>query len=419
MTDVAIAGGGLAGLVAACRLAERGREVLLFEDRESVGGRVRSRDVDDYTLDRGFQVLFTGYPAVQAELDLSDLDLRRFSPGATIARPDHRSTLADPLRAPGAIVQSALNTDVTLRDKLRTLQLRRALSSEDPGTLFDGPPETIREYLDRWGFSGKYVENFVAPFYGGITLDRSLSTDAGVFRYTFAMLSRGDTAVPADGMGAIPTQLADRARDAGVTIETDTPVTDVTPSGDEVSVEAGTEAVTADAAVVATDPGTARDLTGVDAVPTETRGCVTQYFAMDERTFDTGKRIILNATDDRPNTVAPLSAVAPEYAPDRRTLLSATTLGTPDESDEELATRVRDALVTWYPEHRFDDLELVATDRIEFAQFDQPPGFRDDLLSADAPEGSVYLAGDYTQWSSIQGALESGQIAAEKVSDDV
>ncbi len=420
MSEVVIVGGGLSGLVAARRLAEDGADVTLFERRDELGGRVRSREVDGFTLDRGFQVLFTAYPAVREELDLDALDLRGFAPGATIARPDHRSVLADPLRAPFAAIQSALNPDVTVLDKVRILQLRRQLGNADPETLLDGPAESIREYLDRKGFSERFVENFAAPFYGGITLDRSLSTDAGVFRYTFSMLSRGETAVPARGMGAIPAQLATRARKAGVTIETERAVSAVDGEEGAATVETGGETVDADAVVVATDPKRASELTGVDAIPTDARSCVTQYFSMREhRSLDTGHRLLLNAVDSCPNTVAPLSTVAPEYAPDGHALLSATTLGVPDRSDEELATAVKDALVTWYPEHRFDDLELVATDRIEFAQFDQPPGFRDDLPAVDAPEGSVYLAGDYTQWSSIQGALESGRVAAEAVRDDV
>jgi len=424
MSEVVIAGGGLAGLVAAARLAERGIDVTLFERRGTVGGRVRSREVDGYTLDRGFQVLLTAYPAVRRELDLAALDLRYFTAGATIARPDRRSALADPLSAPTSLVETLLNTEVTFGDKLRVAKLRYDLGRTAPEACFDGPTESIREYLDRRGFSERFVENFVAPFYGGITLDRSLSTDAGVFRYTFKMLAEGATAVPADGMGAIPRQLADRAERAGATIETGTPVEAVTPEGDaddaSVTVETDGETLAADAAVVATDPRSARELTGVDAVPTESRGCVTQYFTLrGHRRLDTGRTIVLNAGGDRPNTVAPLSAVAPEYAPSDGTLLSATTLGTPEESDEELAQSVRDALVTWYPEHRFDELEHLATDRVEFAQFDQPPGFRSSLPAVDAPEAPVYLAGDYTQWSSIQGALESGRVAAERARDEL
>jgi len=420
MSEVVIAGGGLAGLVAARRLAERGADVTLFEERDEVGGRVRSREVDGYTLDRGFQVLFTAYPAVTRELDLRELDLRYFSPGATIARPDHRSTLADPLGDPFSAVDSLLNPDVTLLDKFRTLKLRWRLGSNAAAREFQGRDQTIRSYLEDLGFSERFVENFAEPFYGGITLDRSLSTDAGVFEYTFAMLASGGTAVPAAGMGAIPAQLADRARAAGASIETGTAVTAVEAADCGAVVETPGGTVTADAAVVATDPRSARELTGVESIPTAARSCVTQYFTTRRhRTIDTGKKLILNAGGERPNHVAPLSAVAPEYAGDGDTLLAATTLGTPDASDEELATAVKDALVTWYPEHRLDDLEPLATDRIEFAQFAQPPGFRDDLPDAAAPAGPVFLAGDYTQWSSIQGAMESGRVASDAVGDAV
>jgi hypothetical protein len=172
--------------------------------------------------------------------------------------------------------------------------------------------------------------------------------------------------------------------------------------------------------VVATDPAMAADLTDVDTITTETHGCVTQYYGLPGHvTLDTGKKILLNAVNDRPNQIAPLSTVAPEYAPDDRTLLSATYLGQQDESDEELADRGRRALQSWYPERRFDEFELLRTDRIDVAQFDQPPGFRADLPDPSAPDGPVVLAGDYTHWSSIQGALESGRVAADLLGEDL
>ncbi|MDX1747541.1 MAG: FAD-dependent oxidoreductase, partial [Halobacteriales archaeon] len=80
MPEVVVVGGGLAGLVAARRLAEAGLEVELFERRDGLGGRVRSRERGGFTLDRGFQVLFTAYPAVERELDLDALELRSFPP---------------------------------------------------------------------------------------------------------------------------------------------------------------------------------------------------------------------------------------------------------------------------------------------------------------------------------------------------
>jgi len=414
---VVVAGGGLAGLVAARHLAEAGAEVELFEERETVGGRVRTRTVDGFALDRGFQVLFTAYPAARRELDLESLDLRSFAPGATIAAPDHRSTLSDPLGDPGAAVPTLLNRDVTTRDKLRLFALQRELRERSVEEILDGGAgeTTVRRYLERRGFSEAFLKRFAEPFYGGITLDRTLSTSSRVFEYTFKMLAEGRTVVPAAGMGAIPEQLRTRAEAAGAALRTGRAVTAVDPG--EPRVAAGNEQVFPDAVVVATDPKTAADLTGVET-PTDALSCVTVHCSLpDRQALDTGSRILLNAGDERPNTVAPMSAAAPEYAPDGHQLLSATFLGQQDAGDQALETEVRAALASWYPENRFEALEVLGVDRVEFAQFPQPPGFRDDLPAVDDPAGPVYLAGDYTRWSAIQGALESGKRAADALLD--
>ncbi|MFB6126416.1 MAG: NAD(P)/FAD-dependent oxidoreductase [Halolamina sp.] len=422
MSRVVVVGAGLAGLVAARHLADAGHEVSVFERRESVGGRVRSREVDDVVCDRGFQVLFTSYPAVRRELDLDALDLRRFTPGACIGRDGQRSVLSDPLRDPGALVESAFNREVTTVDKLRTLLLERDVRRDDPESLFDGDDATIREYLQGRGFSERYVERFVAPFYGGITLDRSLSTSKQVFEYTFRAMSHGAIAVPADGMGAIPRQLAARATDAGAEVVTGEAVVDLDHDREGAAVETEARSVAADAVVVAAGPKRAAELTDVAAIPTDAKPSVTAHLRLpDEPRLDGGERIHLNADGEAPNTIAPMSAVAPEYVPDGEGLLVATFLGEDAlETDaERLCERTRTALSSWYPEYRFDGLEPVAVDRIEFAQFAQPPGFRDGLPAVEAPEGPVVLAGDYTEWSSIQGAMKSGLEAAAAVGDRV
>ncbi|MFB6217949.1 MAG: FAD-dependent oxidoreductase, partial [Halobacteriaceae archaeon] len=369
---VAVVGGGVAGLVAARRLAGAGAEVVLFEREDRLGGRVGSRRTDGYVLDRGFQVLFTAYPAARRELDYGALDLRRFTPGAVICRDGERHVLSDPFRDPRGAVETLLTREVPLRDKLRVLALRRELARTPVEDIFAGDDATIAEALDRRGFSRRFIERFGAPFYGGITLDRTLSTSEQVFEFTFKMLSAGDIAVPADGMAVIPEQLADRARTAGAAIETGTPVTAVERDGDGVAVATPGETVTADAAVVAADPPTARELTGVEAVPTRGRGCVTQYYALPgEYDLRSGGRLLLNADGERPNQVVPVSAVAPEHAPPDTTLVSATFLGTPDATAEALAGMTADALGSWYPELDAGALEVVETVRVEFAQFAQ------------------------------------------------
>ncbi|MFB6206923.1 MAG: NAD(P)/FAD-dependent oxidoreductase [Haloglomus sp.] len=425
MTDVAVVGGGLAGLVAARRLAEAGAHVELFERREGFGGRVRSTHDGRYTFDRGFQVLFTAYPAAQRELDLDALDLREFPPGAVICRPDHRSTLSDPLRDPGALVPTLLNRDVRTADKLRLFRLQRELGDRTEREIFAGADQSIRSFLADYGFSRAFVEHFAEPFYGGVTLDRSLGSSAAVFQYTFKCLSEGSIAVPAAGMGAIPEQLAAHAERAGATLHAGETVTGVEPDGSDprtdgvaLTLAGVTGTRRFDACVVATDPEAAADLTRV-ATPDQARGCTTGYYSLPaHKDLRTGGRILLNAADERPNEVVPISAVAPEYAPDDRQLLSATWLGVPDADDAELTEEVRAALADWYPEHRFEELEHEHTDRVAFAQFAQPPGFRGDLPGVRDPAGPVYLAGDYTSWSSIHAALDSGRRAAAAVSEE-
>lgn len=300
--SVAVVGAGLAGLVAARHLADAGADVTVFERRDDVGGRVRTHREDGFTIDRGFQVLFTAYPAVRRELDLDALDLQAFSPGAVIARPGERSVLSDPLRDPFSFTDSIFNREVTTTDKLRTLALRQHVGGRDEAAIFESPDAPIDDYLRDWGFSADYIDNFVAPFYGGITLDRSLSTSKRVFEYTFKAMSEGKIALPAEGMAAVPAQLADRARDAGATIHLDEPVAAVSPDADRATVETETLTVETDAVVVAADPRTARRLTGVASIPTAARPSTTLYCALpDDAPLDDRRKIHLNAADERPN----------------------------------------------------------------------------------------------------------------------
>jgi phytoene dehydrogenase-like protein len=401
-------------LVAALELSDLGHDVTVYERNDEVGGRVRSTRRDGYVFDRGFQVLFTAYPEARSYLDYDALDLRAYSPGARIASDDGVSTLTDPFRDPKDAFGALASRDVTFADKLRVLRLRSALKNKTRDEIFADEDETTREYLRRRGFSSRFVSRFAAPFYGGITLDRSLGTSKRVFEFTFSCLSSGRTVVPADGMGEIPKQLTKKAREAGARIETETRVEDVTAKGEgtDGTVELETDATEEyDAVVVATDPREAERLTDVDT-PDGGKGCTTQYYALN-KPLDVGKKIVLNADqrEGEPNQVVPVSNVAPEQSPEGKHLLSATWLE-PHDDEDSLAEGTRNALSRW----GFDaEMEPVHTSVVDFAQFGQPPGVHDSLPTNYAPEGNVFLAGDYTEDSSINGAMLSGRRAAELV----
>src|SRR5689334_18703593 len=123
--NILIVGAGLAGLTCARMLDRWKIPVTVVEASDGVGGRVRSDRADGYTFDRGFQVLFDTYPAVQRQLDLPALDLCAFDPGAIICLPGRREVLTDPLRDSdlGARIDAALSPAIGPSDKLRTLRL--------------------------------------------------------------------------------------------------------------------------------------------------------------------------------------------------------------------------------------------------------------------------------------------------------
>ena len=52
------------------QLTAAGTEVLLLEAADRLGGRIATDQVDGYLLDRGFQVVNTGYPALPDFADM-------------------------------------------------------------------------------------------------------------------------------------------------------------------------------------------------------------------------------------------------------------------------------------------------------------------------------------------------------------
>jgi phytoene dehydrogenase-like protein len=410
---IVIVGAGLSGLTCAKVLYEQRTPFMILEASEWAGGRVRT-DVSPsgFRLDRGFQVLFTAYPAARRHLSLGRLHLQRFDPGVVIARAGKLYTLSDPARDLGALPSRLLTRVVTFGDKRRVLAMRRQLRKTPLDAIFQGEDCSTLDYLLQRGFSERFINNFVRPFYGGIFLDRSLSTSAAMFLFVFKMLSEGDAVVPAEGIGAITEQLVRLLpiNDVRYNVRVAEVLTDGTRAlgvrtDDGIVVEA-------DAVVVATEPPTIARLTGVPVPATPVSSSCVYY--MSPRPLYRGKKIVVNANPDAlVNNLVQLSNVAPSYAPPGQHLLSATVLGLPEGRDDDLAMYARDDIKRMLPRADVRMLTPLAVVRVPFSQFAQPPGFFNTLPTNETGIGGLIVAGEATLSSSIQGAMLGGQRAAE------
>jgi len=106
--DAVIVGAGIAGLAAARHLSRAGREVVVLESGERVGGRMQTDRVDGYTIDRGFQVINPYYPELHRLGVLPELGLQPLRPGVSVSMGRRVHTLGDPLRDPAFAIPSAV-----------------------------------------------------------------------------------------------------------------------------------------------------------------------------------------------------------------------------------------------------------------------------------------------------------------------
>ncbi|XZE54332.1 NAD(P)/FAD-dependent oxidoreductase [Planctomycetaceae bacterium SH139] len=421
-TDVVIVGAGLAGLACARRLTEGGIDCQLLEASDRVGGRLRTDVVDGFQLDHGFQVLLTAYPACQMLLDYDQLRLREFPTGAQVRVAEAFHLLADPWRAPTKLLQTALSPVGGLGDKWKVGRLRAASKQGSLSELYGRPAEATEKRLESWGFSSQMIEQFFRPFLGGIFLERDLATSSRMLEFVFRMFAAGPIAVPAEGMAAIPRQMAD-ALPRGV-LSLRTAVESLTPAAARLS---DGQEIAAKQWVIATECSSAARLLADFNQPLAGRlarpwnGTVCHYFSTDQP-LGLGGYLTLSGDSAGPiNQLVVLSEVAPEYAPAGKSLISVTLKPTPPDKDllqlstDSLAD-TRRQLSGWFGATA-DAWQHLRTYAVPYALPQQAVGDLQPVVRSVEPLGATapVVCGDHRETSSIQGALNSGLRAAEAI----
>ncbi|WP_324277278.1 protoporphyrinogen/coproporphyrinogen oxidase [Blastococcus brunescens] len=251
--EVVVVGAGLAGLSAATRLAGEGLDVHVLEAGAHAGGRLATERIDGFVVDRGFQVLNTGYPRA-ADLDLEALRLGWFQRGAVLRVDGKAHHVVDPRQRPAAVVGTATAPLGSLRDKAALVRFSLRAGYLPVEQLLRTPERTAEQALRTAGVGDTALDRFFRPFLAGVLLEDELTTSSRYLDLLWRSFVRGAIGLPADGMQAVGEQLAARLDEGRLHLHT--PVRTVAPRA--VVTDTGTW--TADAVVVATDPETAARL---------------------------------------------------------------------------------------------------------------------------------------------------------------
>ncbi|MGX1792329.1 FAD-dependent oxidoreductase [Microbacterium sp. NPDC055312] len=412
--DVIVVGAGLAGLRAATVLAEAGLDVVVLEASDDVGGRQRTDVVDGFRLDRGFQVLNPAYRSVRRWADVPGLQLQPFPVGVHVRRADDipgdpigLATLADPRRDP-LLIPASLRSGLVDPGALFALARWAAPAVLAPRRLLrraaGGADRAVRDGWDAAGFHGALRAEVVEPFLAGVLADDRFDTSDTFVRWLVSLFLRGTPGLPADGIQALPTQLAARARSAGAEIRLEHRVAGVRRDRGRVDVDiVGADAASAAAVIVAVDAPHLTSLTGVGAAPM--RGLQTWWFAPEVAPSASGMLAVDGRRRGPIVNTAIISRTAPTYAPAGRHLVQATCLladaGAPEA---EVRTQLGEI---WRADAR--SWPLLRRDDIRSALPARPAPLRPSPVRA---ADHLYLAGDHRTSPSIEGALVSGDRAA-------
>ena len=399
--DAVVVGAGLAGLAAARQIKSRGRSVIVIEAQDGVGGRVRTDKVDGFLLDRGFQVLLTAYPELKTQIDMSALDLKMFSSGALVMRDGKPSVVTDPFREPKRAAATVFAPIGSLTDKLRVAALRWRVMHRNEDKILNSADISTVVALRGLGFSTKMIDRFFRPLFGGIQLDPELRTSRRMFEIIFKYLSEGQSALPTNGMSAIPEQMAKHLGAENIFLNTR--VTNI-ESG---FVSTANTRIETKAVVVATDQPSASELLRTSEITSRVAGCV--YFSADAPPTHE-KFVVLDGTGQGPVfNAAVLSNIAPSYAPPGKHLIVA---ALPVIITGDLEEMSRNQLRTWWGP-QVDGWSLIKTYRITHAGPEQLPPFN-PKQNVSLGNG-LFVCGDHRDTGSIQGALYSGRRCGEAV----
>jgi len=396
-----IIGAGVSGLIAAQILENYGYHPTIIEASNSVGGRVKSDVVKGYSLDRGFQVLLTSYPAAKKYLDYDGLALQKLLPGATIFKNGKAQTIGDPLRKLSLLFPTLLSSIGSFADKVKILKLNTRLKKKKIPAIFKTKEKTTLQYLKDFGFSEEIITDFFKPFFSGIFLEPNLETSSRMFEFVYKMFGEGLAVIPKNGIQAIPNQLKNKLRQTEIRLNT--AVKQV--KNNLIILEDGEE-IKSDFTIIATEASAL--ISNLKNQETQWKSCDTLYFECEKRAIN--KPLIGLISDENAliNNIFYPTSVATN-ALGNKEILSVTIVKKHHFNEAELIAKTTAELKTFCG---ISDLRFLKRYQIKKA-LPQLSNIQYELSSTETQlNSSLFLAGDQLLNASLNAAMIAGERAA-------
>ena len=396
--ETIIVGAGMSGLSCALRLHKLGREYLIIEEANHVGGRIHSVYEQGYIFDQGFQVYNTAYKHGESILDYQKLDLRHFEPGAKIYHNSNFEIIHDPLKDISKIYQTLISNTSNFLDKLKIIKMIVQLYNYNLSKDLQKDTSTLY-FLKEYGFSDKFINNFFKPFFGGIFLEKELSTSSKFFKFVFSNFRLGSACVPRLGMQKIPDQIYEKLDVGSVLLNTKVKSinNNVLFTNRDVKYKAKNIVFTSNS----------QNIINPKSLKYNSVLC---YYFVSHSDIEHSKYIYLFPEEDYINNIAILNSVSEKYAPDHVKLFSITILAY-NESEIKTIKMLKNRLSMFFG-GKLEDYEYLKHFKILNGTLKQPRGH--SFYSLNKTKDYI-IAGEQMTNASIDGAIESGIIAAKKV----
>ena len=398
-TQSVIIGGGLAGLACASKMQKEKHEFFVIEQSDRLGGRVGSIYESGFVFDIGFQVYNTAYSNTNSLLNLKEIDLKFFKPGARIHNGKHFQVISDPMRDLGQLFSNLFSTLSSFSDKMKILLLKYELSDYSIEKDLGRDCSTL-EYLQSRGFSEEVIRLFFKPFFAGIFLEKKIETSSKFFKYVFSNFSKGLAALPLNGMQTIPDSISKNFRNDFVLFNSRVKAI----NDSNTIVLDNSKEIKADNIILT---GDSHELLGNK--PIQYNAVTNLYFSSPVFT-EFGSYIHLFPKDNLINNIAFLSSISPNYSLPSKCLISVSVLGLHDS--KSLKRSIQKKLSKYFggSEQQYD---FIKSFELKKATIKQPANyFSNNLVTS---EKNIIVAGDHTTNGSIEGAVVSGLNAYKQI----